>query len=562
LATVLVVDDRKLDRELLVTLLQYARHRVIEAANGAEALRLVGLERPDLVISDVLLPEMDGYGLVRRMRDDATITQPAVIFYTAVFNEQEARELALECGVARILSKPTEPEEILRVVAAVLKSRGIEDASPVPHDFVVKHQRLLIDKLIEQVDALQRSEERFRRAHDELEVRVKERTAELAGTNEALYRREREVRALVENSPDVISRLDSSLRYLYVNPKIEQLTWIPPHSLLGKTAKELGYSEELLSSFEEVCRKVFETGEVRGFEFDFAVPDGKIKHLESRIVPEFARDGSVESIMVVTRDVTKRKQAEHELESYMQRLELLNEELQDFTFAASHDLQEPLRKIQTFASQISSKHAANLDDEGRDFLQRMQRTANRMSSLLEALHRYAQSTTSPVTFTPTDLTILAKEAVLDIEDKIQESEASVEIGKLPTAYVDLPQFRLLFRHLIGNGINYAGDKKPRVKVFGEKLDNGDCRIYVQDNGIGFEEQHLRKIFAPFQRLHGRNSPYEGIGMGLAICRKIVERHSGAITARSAPGDGTTFIVTLPASHHSEHEHCPAGAARL
>jgi PAS domain S-box-containing protein len=336
------------------------------------------------------------------------------------------------------------------------------------------------------------------------------------------------------------------LRHLYINPRVEELTWMPPPSFLGKTARELGYSDELLASFEEVCGKVFETGEVKGLEFDLAVPDGRIKHLESRIVPEFARDGAVESIMVVTRDVTQRKQAEQELTSYMQRLELLNQELRDFAYAASHDLQEPLRKIQTFASQISSKQAANLDDEGKDFLLRMQRTANRMSSLLDALHRYSHSTTCSVPFTPTDLTIVAEEAVSDLEDKIKERGASVEIGKLPTACVDPLQFRLLLRHLIGNGMQYAGDRKPEVKVFGEELDNGECRIHVEDNGIGFEAHHLRKIFAPFQRLHGRSSPYDGIGMGLAICRKIVERHGGTITAKSTPGEGSTFTVTVPA----------------
>ncbi len=160
-ATILVVEDRELDREMLTTVLQHARYRVQEAADGPQALALVRSEHPDLVISDLLLPGMDGYQLVRELRADPAIAPTKVIFYTAVFDEQEARELAQECGVSRVLFKPMDPEKILETVAEVLKTGRVREVPPLPASFEQKHQQLLVDKLVEQVKALQRSEERL-----------------------------------------------------------------------------------------------------------------------------------------------------------------------------------------------------------------------------------------------------------------------------------------------------------------------------------------------------------------------------------------------------------------
>jgi PAS domain S-box-containing protein len=160
MATILVVDDRAPDRELLSTLLSHGRHRVLEAADGAEALRLLRAEHPDLLISDVLLPKMDGYELVRQMHLDPAISETSVIFYTAAFNEQEARDLAQECGVTLILSKPTDPKTILEKVTEVLNVKGAKGVTSLPAAFEEKHKELLVDKLMRQVEELQRSEER------------------------------------------------------------------------------------------------------------------------------------------------------------------------------------------------------------------------------------------------------------------------------------------------------------------------------------------------------------------------------------------------------------------
>jgi signal transduction histidine kinase len=226
------------------------------------------------------------------------------------------------------------------------------------------------------------------------------------------------------------------------------------------------------------------------------------------------------------------------------QLEHKNQELQEFAFIASHDLSEPLRKIQTFGDLLKAKSANRLSEQERDYVSRMTGAANRMQELLDALLRYSRVDTKGQDFSPVKLHEVVRGATDDLEMAIRDVEAQVEIDPLPTVEGDPQQLRQLLQNLISNALKYhRSEVKPFVKIYGE-TDDGTGRIFVEDNGIGFDEKYVDKIFQPFQRLHGRNE-YSGIGMGLAICRKIVERHKGTITAKSTPGKGSTFIVTLP-----------------
>lgn len=252
-------------------------------------------------------------------------------------------------------------------------------------------------------------------------------------------------------------------------------------------------------------------------------------------------------LRTVQRELAERKKAEQELREYTTRLEFLNQELEEFAFVASHDLQEPLRKIQTFSQIIADRYHPALDEQGRDYLMRMNRTAKRMSELLRSLLNYSRFAARSNSFQPTDLAKVARYAASDLELLIAKAGGEVEIAELPEIDGDPIQLQQLFQNLIENSLKFIKKgQKPIVKIYCSSSDNV-CRIVVEDNGIGFEEQFLDRIFKPFQRLHGKNSEYEGTGMGLAICRKIVERHGGCITATSTPGSGASFLLDFPLS---------------
>jgi light-regulated signal transduction histidine kinase (bacteriophytochrome) len=239
-----------------------------------------------------------------------------------------------------------------------------------------------------------------------------------------------------------------------------------------------------------------------------------------------------------------------EQKAYASELERSNKELQDFAFITSHDLQEPLRKIQAFASRIRSQYERVLDEKGRDYLWRMERAAHRMQDLIHDLLKYSRITTRPEPFQTFDLTEPVKEAVMDLRVLIEETGGRVEVANLPIVEADPIQMRQLFQNLIANALKFHGEKTPMVKVYSPGCSQGFCEIFVEDNGIGFDEKYIGKIFTPFQRLNKKDQ-YEGSGMGLAICQKIVERHRGAITARSSPGEGSTFVVRLPLEQPGE-----------
>ena len=251
-------------------------------------------------------------------------------------------------------------------------------------------------------------------------------------------------------------------------------------------------------------------------------------------------------------EVTERKRFELALAERAIALERSNEELEHFASIASHDLQEPLRKIQSFADLLFTEYPDALTGGAADYLRRILDSARRMRTLINDLLTYSRLTSQAAPFAPVDLPAVAGQAVSDLEDSTRESGGQVEIGPLPRVEADAVQMGQLFQNLIGNGLKFRREGiAPVVRVYQTEhppgLADPDAKtitIAVEDNGIGFDEKYLDRIFAMFQRLH-RRGVYEGSGIGLAICRKIVEHHGGSITARSKPGEGATFLITLP-----------------
>lgn len=250
-----------------------------------------------------------------------------------------------------------------------------------------------------------------------------------------------------------------------------------------------------------------------------------------------------------------RKSAETALRNYTTKLEQSNRDLQEFAYVASHDLQEPLRKILAFGDRLASRYTETLDERGQDYLRRMQDASSRMQTLINALLNFSRVQTRTQPFTSLDLDQIAAEVVSDLEFQIEQVDGLVEIDPLPTIEADPSQMRQLLQNLIGNALKFhRPGVPPHIRVYSIEDEttfrvdlishNRSCQIAIEDNGIGFDPQFAERIFKPFQRLHGHGE-YEGSGMGLAICRRIVERHDGQITAHGQPDQGAMFIVTLP-----------------
>ncbi len=240
-----------------------------------------------------------------------------------------------------------------------------------------------------------------------------------------------------------------------------------------------------------------------------------------------------------------------------QELTRSNQELQQFAFVASHDLQEPLRKIKTFGDRLKATCGDVLTPQGQDYLARMQNAASRMQILIEDLLTLSRVTTRGKPFILVNLVEITQEVLSDLETRIQQTGGRVEVGNLPTINADPIQIRQLLQNLIGNALKFHRQEvAPIVKIYSQDCKSQSdplatmefCQVIVSDNGIGFDEKYCDRIFNVFQRLHGR-SEYEGTGIGLAICSKIVERHHGTIKAKSKPGKGATFTVTLPINFH-------------
>lgn len=340
--------------------------------------------------------------------------------------------------------------------------------------------------------------------------------------------------------------LDPEFRVTQANRAFFSTFRVEPDDTIGKVLFTLGDGQWDIPALRELLRdKLSLAPHLYDFDVDHVFPGigRKIMLLNARLVSQGPNMTRI--ILLAIEDITQRRFTEWRLAEQRRELQRSNAALDEYASVASHDLQEPLRKILTFGDRLSASAGPLLEGDSRQHLERMLSAAARMRTLINDLLQYSQLTSKFQPFALTDLGGIARDVIADLETAVAEAGARVEIGELPTIDADAVQMRQLLQNLLGNALKYRRmDKPPVVKITSSTLGPQLCTIIVTDNGIGFNEEHAERIFRMFERLHGR-AQYEGSGIGLAICRKIVERHGGTIAATSSAGQGATFTVTLP-----------------
>ncbi|KAB7730491.1 response regulator [Rudanella paleaurantiibacter] len=520
---ILVVDDNPDMRGYLTRLLQPS-FEVRTAVNGADALEQLKTFEPQLILSDIMMPVMDGKALLQNLRQNPATAQIPLIFLSARAG-QEARIDGLEAGADDYLVKPFSAQELLTKVRAQIalnlsrrqsetQLRNLVEHAPVAM-LLVKGDNLVVE-LINQamLDLVQRE-------------------GEVLG------------KPLQEALPELVGQPFIDRCQQVFQTGVPDQGWAVPVPINRNGQLETAYFNMLLTPYYE--------GNTRTGVLEICTDVTELVLASQALAGSEARYRQLSAELDL-----QVQQRTAELQASVYDLQRSNENLQQFAYVASHDLQEPLRKIQSFGDLLQKQYADQLG-EGGEHLTRMQAAANRMSTLIRDLLSFSRISTRQEAVAPVSLAHILQDVLADLEVTIQETGAQMHIEPLPTVPGDRSQLRQLFQNLIANALKFqAPGIAPAIWVREERIEAADLpptvkparrarafhRIDVRDNGIGFDEKYVDRIFQVFQRLHGRNQ-FSGTGIGLAICQKVASNHGGAIVASSRPGEGSTFSLYLP-----------------
>jgi PAS domain S-box-containing protein len=405
---------------------------------------------------------------------------------------------------------------------------------------------------------------------EQTNLRLKQVIHEQLATKATLHESEMRFRSLADQVPVAIWLTDPSGATTYINRFLSTHTGVSLQDHLGAGWQAMVHPDDVhvcLTEIAQAQEQVTSGAEPQTFKFDYRVRhhSGEYRWFQATVLPRFNGQEAFVGMIGTAVEISDRKSYEEALEILNSKLVASNRELKLFTAIASHDLQEPIRKMLAFTDRLQALLDPSYPEDVRFYVARMEKAGRRLQSLVQALLRYAQVTAKPQPFTAVSLHQIIQDVLADLDQVIQAVRPSVTIQtNLPLIQGDSTQLYQLFQNLIGNALKYADPERPleiRIEEMSlndtdrlllrslhrmSDLSGGFVKLELHDNGVGFDQAHAERIFSPFQRAHANNT-IEGVGMGLAICKKIVAYHQGVITASSQPGVGTTFTLLLPIS---------------
>lgn len=562
---ILVAEDDSEARELLKLLLSDGRYQLLEAADGVEALQMLRTERPDLLITDIVMPRMDGYELVRKLREDERTADLPVIFCSASYHEREVREMARSLGVRNTLSKPFDLQSVHSTVEAALAAHSAAHPA-VPPDEPAEDGRAISTanaqerlsslvafsrRLFGQTDATAIVESTCHAARDILlaqcaRVEIADGDARHSSTASGLAGEQLRKLLSARMYRDLLGTLRAGGCALYPMSGAEagpaRMIGEPGDfvSMLGVPIASVTHTYGYLCVLNRIGLPGFTEEDLavaRAIAAQVAVAyENAKRHRE--LQDEIERRAEME------REVRRLNQdLEARVAARTAELEIANRELEAFSYSVAHDLRAPLRLIHAHVQMLLEYSGPPDAREPRIHLEQIQRGAKDMSALIDGLLALSRVSHVEMRREPTDLGSIARHAIERFAQETRERSIEWHLGPLPVVSCDPELMQQAFFNLLDNAVKYTRPR-PRARIeVGCTVRDGQRCIFVRDNGVGFDMRYVGKLFGVFQRLH-RQDQFEGTGIGLATVSRIVERHGGRIWAESTIGKGSEFCFTL------------------
>lgn len=504
-AKIMVVDDVPANLDLLRSALRERGYDVRCFPNGQLALVAVRREKPDLILLDMRMPGMSGLDVCAHIKGDANLRDIPVIFISAL-SEVQGKVHAFEVGGADYITKPFHMEEVFARVETHLELSWIER---------------------------------------DLEERVRERTLDLEQANLALRDSEERFRATFEQAAVGLAHVTPDGRWLRVNKRFCEILERSPEALMALPLDDVIHPEDRERNHRQ--RRGLLAGELSSYAVEKRYLSGTGAVVWTNSTLSLVRDaqGGPDYCILAILDITEKKKTDTELQKTLDQLTRANAELERFAFVASHELLQPVVAVEGFSRILAQQYQGKIDAALDEYTTLIAEGATRMREMISDLRSFLTVDAANRRFKETDCTALVDAVLRDLSEVITDCGASVVVESLPKVMVDSSQMFTVFKHLIGNALKFRRSDRPSEIGIQAERANQEWLFSVRDNGIGIPPQDATRVFDVFLRLHSYHD-HPGAGIGLSLCKRIIERHGGQIWVATSPAEGTTIHFTLPA----------------